>query len=953
MISVPFILCFSAYPLAKRFHKFKESALGERIIISFVFSLAIIILPLYAVGILVGYGFRIVSWMIYVILMVFMGINVVASFRQISVRRLMNVKKLTLFDIVFTTFIVVFIMKYTYFLLLKAIIDYDATVYYFPFARVICHVDKIPLTGYDFARFLKPTGISVFYGWIYALSSSPFTENFRLSPLPFIVITLILIYLISKELGSKDIAKLAVMIYISLPLHDSVLYSASYYPDVCYNALILAVFYFIYKYIKTREIKYCLLGGLSLGLSALFKAQSALFLPAVILTFVPLFSRKSIRIFIVYLTPFTFVLWKAFFIDGNMLSFYNLFTIDGIIASFFVLIIMTAIAFSTEAQIKNVCSTSRSVFRSLKGLFVIFGTAFLVASIWYLRNFFITGSLIWTSSIRDIDLQWAINLLSQIPSQMYQKPDVGSLLLLLILLPFVYPALGTVWIIPKVSGIIRLLKKRESLLMFNWTLGYFSAFFLWVFSGIDYVVIGPRNLYPFAPFFSVFSAVGMLYLVKLLTKAQNKLVIMYILMSLGLISLSQSRLIYLYSPVIFDNLSMAIANLSMSSWELLVGLVLNYPQDLLQASFTWLYFGFGAGSLLLAPLYIKKLIGFFSSKKIEIRSVIKIVLSKIGFLSTVLRRIRKVTVFAVILVLVMTVQMIPYVLLTYQVGDGDIRAFGENQLKRFYPGIYSEIVPYLSENGKSGDVLITVGAGLMGLQYYLRDMRVIDLKLADNLAALRYIIQSNRSATLDAVHDLNVRYFLWPSYRDPIIRKLSETSYLLDVAMDPRYFVLSMQIGEWRLYEYIEDRYIIDIGWKEDSFTKNWTYYSSTEGLIYNFTSDGEVLNFTVSGVVDGFSTYKYTKMPSIRTSEYQYVVCRIKGTSNARWLFRLFFQDGTSYDFPWWYSPSENWMFYTFSYSGDKLLSSNAFLAVKTVDGEAAYICIDYYFIMAYKEVG
>jgi len=74
-----------------------------------------------------------------------------------------------------------------------------------------------------------------------------------------------------------------------------------------------------------------------------------------------------------------------------------------------------------------------------------------------------------------------------------------------------------------------------------------------------------------------------------------------------------------------------------------------------------------------------------------------------------------------------------------------------------------------------------------------------------------------------------------------------------------------------------------------------------------------------------------------------------VKGTENARWLFRLFFQDGTSYDFPWWGTPTTNWGIYLFDMASvpdlkDKVLRHDAYLVVMTTDGKPASVYIDFY---------
>jgi len=88
--------------------------------------------------------------------------------------------------------------------------------------------------------------------------------------------------------------------------------------------------------------------------------------------------------------------------------------------------------------------------------------------------------------------------------------------------------------------------------------------------------------------------------------------------------------------------------------------------------------------------------------------------------------------------------------------------------------------------------------------------------------------------------------------------------------------------GTWYL-----DRVIVDVKGQGDwIFTNN----PKSEGLNHTFLSEGGILNFTVWGKENGFASYKHSAISPLSTKEYHYVTCLVKGTENARWLFRLFF---------------------------------------------------------------
>lgn len=147
--------------------------------------------------------------------------------------------------------------------------------------------------------------------------------------------------------------------------------------------------------------------------------------------------------------------------------------------------------------------------------------------------------------------------------------------------------------------------------------------------------------------------------------------------------------------------------------------------------------------------------------------------------------------------------------------------------------------------------------------------------------------------------------------------------------------------GTWLL-----DRVIVDANSQGD-----WTFTENPQaiGLNYNFSNTAGVLNLTVWGEAENFVSFQYKKLPPLNTSEFRYVFCLVKGTENAQWLFRLFSNDGESYDFPWWGTPTENWQLYVFDFATipvfqNATLRNDAYLNLKTTDGKSATVYIDFY---------
>lgn len=804
-ISIPFILCFSAYPLTQRFFACEE--VGEKIVVSFIFGLTIIILLPYSVGIIFGKYFKVISWVIYIIGVLSLVV-VIKTFSQ-KIYALFNKPKkyvfsLELFHSAFVLSVIGIFIKYTYYLLIKAVTDWDAVTFYLPYAKAIYFADSIPLTAFDFARFTKPMGISFLYAWIYSLCSSTLAESFRLVPLSFIFITIILIYFITKNFRSIFVAKLAVMIYIFLPLHDSLLYYSTYYPDVAFNSLMLSVYYFLYKYTRTLEIKYCLISGLALGLSMLLKAQTILLFPAIIFTFVLFFDRKSLRCFVTFLTPFLFILFLVLgMLQGDLTPFLSLFTTKGLVILGFVMILSTLVWLGVESQAKTIV-LKEGVSRLVKGFFTFLGSS-SIALIWYFRNYFTMGTFIWLSSIKEPNLQWAIDISSNFTSQTFQRPETPFFLLIMIFVLLVHPILGSVWIIPKLVGMADLKKKGKMSQVNNLVLGFFLAYIIYAYSTMvtsSSFTVNPRDLLLLAPFYSIYSACGLMIVAQHISETRTKEVTLYLLAFLWFFSLAQSLLILYYPPSFLVGICDQIARFSLSSWKLLA----HGPPE---ATLNWLIFGVVTGLFSLLPLFGKKLVDFILHKK---KTKIKVIISPYPKSFTMLKR---VLAFVLIIIIFFMQQVVPYVALTYEFGNGNIMAFKENQENKIWSDLYTEILPYLKNNTKSGDVILTIDTGLTGLQYKLDSVKFIDITFPDNLASMRELLESNSTEDIvNILHDFNVRYFLLPKwglggpsgYATSFMEWLLNETCLLPIIWNPEISAIRVISGGWTLYEFSDKK---------------------------------------------------------------------------------------------------------------------------------------------------
>jgi hypothetical protein len=789
-ITAPFVICLLAYPLARRIFESKEQNFGNTLITSFVFSLMFIMLLPYSIGIIFNGGFRITSWVIYLIgiFSIILNIKTFIGQAKISLKNFRNfISRKELFNIIFVMALIGFSIKYTYYLLIKAVIDWDATASYLPYAKAISLADTVPLTAFDYSRFTKPMGISFLYSWIYSLGSSISAENFRLVPLSFTLITILLIYLVAKEVYSNSLAKLTVMIYIFLPLHDSILYYCSYYPDIAFYSLIISVFFFLYKYVKTLEIKFCLISGVAFGLSMMLKAQTALYFIAILLVFIPFFRRKSIRIAAPFAASFVFLIFLIFSASAST-PILTIFTYESFLIFSIIAVMLISIAFIIEAQHKTI-KYLKSDFEPLKGLF-IFLVSSSIALVWYLRNYFLMGTFIWLSSIKEPNLQWAIGILSGMASKTPSQPQTFIFLIALTLL--VHPILGSIWIIPKIIGIVKLKENQQILLVHIWVLGFFLAYFLYVFNIImtSSFVLNPRDLIPLAPFFSIYSALGLQIIAKRFWKVQQDLIVLSLLLFLGFISLVQSLLIFYHPTHFLADICKEITKLSLTTWKLLA----HGPPEVV---LNWLLFGLFISSFLIVLFIGKECIVYVFYKK----KMITVIPNSLKTFGTWKRAV----VCIIISIAFLALQIVPYVSLTYEYGNGDILSFKGNQEIMLYNGLYTDILTYLRNNTNNGDIILTIGTGNTGLQYKLDSVKFIDLTFPDNLASVRSLIEGNNTNNIVTIlHNLHVRYFLFSTnseYGSSFVAWLFDKSHLLNTILDPKFSTIKLRSGGWILLE--------------------------------------------------------------------------------------------------------------------------------------------------------
>jgi hypothetical protein len=820
---------FSNLPLTAEI--FNEEDLTTKLVISFILGLSAILLPLYIVGYTLTQGFISASWIIFLLNIAILVWGLAKHFQEIkccirnSIKRAFISSGRGIIDYLFFAALLYLFFKYFYILSMKGIYDADAVGLYLPFSRRIYEVDRIPLTAYDYEPILSPTGISVVYAWIHSLAFSPYDEAFRLLPTLFLAVSLLVIYEFSR-IFSDDIAKISIIIYAYSPIHDKILCYNSYYPDVCYLSLILGALLLIYKYVKCCKPKYILVAGLAYGMSALMKPQFLFLFPSILFSLSALVSGKTARMISKYLiTGITILTFFLISPIGNQIFILNLEPMTKVEIMVFLVAMTTIIAFLNEKADKTSLSkiSYPKLMRDLM-LFLLFSS--IIAGLQFVRNYVFTGSFMWSYQIRIPNYSWALERISKIAGESAPLEHFGfeeSLLLLFSFLLF-HSAIGMNWLIPKISGFIYGLKNNKLYLLIIWIAGYLIAYLPARVCIVTY--INPRDMWFFVPFFSILSAIGIAKISETYFNDKRETLKVFLLIALSAFSFMQSELIISYGPKLLQEIFSSIASTSNMSLELL-SLVPYRSEDLHYLS-NLFYLALLLNVVVFIPLLTGKIVNKLLKRKFGRIKVKVTVRSR--------KALHPSAVKIFLAMLLLTSSVTPYIWMSYEFGDGNPNLFGENMLKPLYGGLYTEVMHYLNENVRDGDVIMMTWSHY-GLQFHLKkNASFICLALPANLAILKSEIESNDSALLlNKLRSLGVRYVLLRK-GDAFIMNFPS---LCEVVFDPRNFRL-ISFESWELYELNEKQVIV--GWMDETFT-NWTYYGAYEGAAnFSFESDGNII---------------------------------------------------------------------------------------------------------------
>jgi hypothetical protein len=823
-----------------------------------------ILVPLYFAGVIFGKFFVETSRVIFVVGLALIVAKLAYVFARLAYAHELMIRmkhllavEMSLVNFALIVSIVFFVAKYAFFLLIKAIIDWDAASTYLPLARDISTQNLFPLTSQGLSN-IGPQGISALYGFVYSNSSSLVMENFRLMPLAFILVTFVLVFSIAKLFLNGTVAKLALTVCCFLPIFDDSLSWFSFYPDLAFAALAIAVFFFLFKYVKTGETVFGVFAGLAFGLSSFMKPTSFWLFPVILLAVLPLVKKMSVRLIITSVMPFAILLGALplSFLGGSLSleTFWSrlssIFAVSRLpfVLSFVLLTFLIAV--SNELGFR--ASTQWPKQNVFKKLALVLGISLPFYLIWYLRNYFSFGTFLWAVTIKNPDYIWALSIIQKAIPPTNVPPGEFYLFNLLVLLTL--PALGTAFLLPKLVGIARLFQKnKESSFLYTWIIGYFLMYFL-----LADFIINERYLLPIAPLIAIFSAAGIFYIVSHLKKSLDIDKMVLVCMFLGVFLVTQSRLIFELDPIHLDSFTgTLLRNVD----------TLNVPRGILAGS------GLSTGNFAVPSLCLLCFGSVISIVAVVLVSTISLNIRNLKL--TLRNRVvniptRKCLYFASVFLLALLVLVTPYFSLVYNFSDGDVSAFQDKErLKYGFGNLYLDVLPYLLANISKNEVIISVNTYTTGLQYYLKDSRIVDLYIPGNLAAIRDIVEShNVSATFSALQIANVRYVLVPNdvlsiapFISDFLNPILESEYVELPSDFPelanRMFFKEVISGSWNLYERQISKRITGEGPQVTVLQDNITSIQKTQFFYY------DQRNVTFYASLSGHSSYNITGFPS------------------------------------------------------------------------------------------
>jgi hypothetical protein len=513
------------------------------------------------------------------------------------------------------------------------------------------------------------------------------------------------------------------------------------------------------------------------------------------------------------------------------------------------------------------------------------------------------------------------------------------------LLVLIDPAvMGYVLLIPFLVGLFFASKRRLSILS---TLLFFEVISTCIVLSAVVISIpsalpsyNPRDLLPLTPLFTTLSAMGLLSVGTKLheTRARNTVKALFFVAYFGMLNYIHSVYVWFvdsYKATALGSLMSNVAkgvglSLMETSFQLSPGdravfVVENLPRMILLSLVSGIPF-----AIVFLYEHYRSTVAYTNGLTRFWRGLEKLTQRSTSHVSNSLPQLKRVMAISLIL----SVIVFPRAeMLIVQGGPTEVKA---NQLKAYYGEVHS-----LFDGSRKLEGNILTFKAPMGLPYYLPGRRIIDLQYPANLAHLRLTIEYlDSESTVTNLKEQGIRYLLFtPDYLDDLDQALH--SSFSRITMNPALVAQMDHFGSWTLYALgpydvlVQETLMLD--------KDNWDIYCAPERASFYHEFSHELVHLQVTPENgDNRLDAVETGLPMLNVSDFQYLRVNVTGSDNALFTLRLYFSDGTSWDFPYRARiPAFGLLSFSLKDFKTKALSGVLYAFLESIDDLPAYVTI------------
>lgn len=767
-IVIPISSTIFLYPLICHNKYLRQKSWLIKICLTFAFSLSLLIILLSLISIILPRGFSLLSKVIFTLTLILTVYSLIKIFSEYKLGKLIKFfqnKSLNLLSALITVYFIV----YLFIFFLRPVTGADVIDNYLPLARTMIQEDRAPIRNfYDNSPFIiPPIGGPALFAYYYAISGNLQSEVFKFMNIPLFIGIVIISYLIYIEHLPKKYSLLAILIFMSIPLVEDLVFTAGLYPDIAFNFLILCCLWMITNFLKNSQQQNItilfIICGLSLAATMLLKYQAVFFwvIGAFLLGMIYLSQRwKYIALLILYLPFFlSFLIGDENIYNSNPYIMTTAIILVGIIGIFFIR------NYTQSIKVSFSWHTLVMVILTLLGL------SFIV------RTYLIFGGLIDTEQHH----LWISKIHRQISSMVKYNQDNYFKISTI----FFDPSLSIFYLLAKITGLWKVLYKKSYLPVFL----ILTIYYLWWV-----VLLGGESIrwfFPIVPYLVIIIILGLMTLVPDFHKMKK---IVFWGSFFNLFS----------SKFIFWNLAVMLfgSQTLRSSTDFVKTTGIN---NLLPKITTLNHFSIP--NIFINKLY--KLLFILSSRtSLEFSDVTQIMIYGIIiflFSLMMVKWLKKAKKELLILIFI----LLSYGLTFMTVSRGNILNFPENEKKYLfdYWGQDISLIPYLKNHADKDDIVIAF-SDPSGLSYYT-NLRVYSIEYGFGLSLFYPIFYEDN---LDKIRQYylqhRIRYIAIRNYgtspeKYKNLKKLSRIFDIIDYSYYSKAILIPDEQSYWYLYEII------------------------------------------------------------------------------------------------------------------------------------------------------